>query len=322
MVTPTAKPTAASDAPSSLSTIRSRHAKRASFSHPQLCKSLPAPVQTIDLSELSPRQSLVSLRFLVLSHLSDLEQRLESPGFEAWKIKGEIKIEEAKIWAKTALDMLNRIRAEVLSHLPDVHFTDIASVERFLSAHIPELPEISSLVDVYSHFPKMSDVYLPEMPCLTGMSDMRAHVPGFVDMCSKLDNTRTCFEGIDSRKLFDYVPTLSLRLHSLHSHLFSTEVEFAKVLGIPSLAPILRDVLDALSSSDLVTELTAITVETEEQTDVLIEKFAYEVGKALNHSLEGMRLITYQDLPEPWKNNPFVTRGYRYVLLFLCSHRF
>jgi len=325
MMSFTVKTTAAVDASSALSTIRSRHSKLASFSHPQLCKSLPATAQTIDLSELSPRQSLVSLRFLVLSHLSDLEQQLselESPDFGAWKIKGEIKIEEARIWAKTALDMLNRIRAEILSHFPDVHFADVASVERFLSAHIPELPEISSLVDVYSHFPEMSDVHLPEMPRLPGMSDMRAHIPVFADICSKLDNARTCSQIIDSRKLFDYVPTLSLRLHSLHSHLFSTEVEFAKMLGIPSLAPILRDVLDALSSSDLVAELTAITVETEEQIDVLIEKVAYDVGKALKHSLEGMSLITYQDLPEAWKNNPFVTRGYRYVLLLLCLHHF
>jgi len=85
------------------------------------------------------------------------------------------------------------------------------------------------------------------------------------------------------------------------------------MLSISSLAPILRDVLDALSSSDLVTELTAITAETEERTDELIEKAAYEVGKAAKHSLQGMRLITYQDLPEPWKNNPFVTQGYRYA---------
>jgi len=178
----TAKTTAALDAPSTISTIRSRRAKRASFSHPQLCKLLPAPVQTIDLSELSPRQFLISLRFLVLFHLSDLEQELsdiESPDFEAWKIKGEIKIEEARIWAKTALDMLNRIRAEVLSHLPGVHCADIASVERFLKAHIPELPEISSLVDVYSHLPEVSDVHFPYLP---GMLDMRVHVPRFADI--------------------------------------------------------------------------------------------------------------------------------------------
>ena len=315
-MSPTTTTTETLDIQSASATLRLRHVKRTSLSPLQLCKSLPAPVETLDLSRVSPTQSLASLRFLVLSHLADLEQQLselESPDFEAWKVKGEIKIEEARVWAKAALDMLNRIRAEVRSHLPDVHFTDLASAEKFLSAYMPELPEISSLVDVYSHLPEMSDVHLPEMPCLPDMSDMRTHLPGFTDVCSKWDDARTRFQGIDSRKLFDYIPTLSMRLHSLHSHLSSTEVEFAKMLSISSLAPILRDVLDALSSSDLVTELTAITAETEERTDELIEKAAYEVGKAAKHSLQGMRLITYQDLPEPWKNNPFVTQGYRYA---------
>jgi len=113
-----------------------------------------------------------------------------------------------------------------------------------------------------------------------------------------------------------------MHLHSLHSHLFSSEAEFAKMLGIPSLTPILRAVLDALSSSDLVAELTAITIGTEEQNDTPTKMVAFEVEKALKHSLGGMSLIMYQDLPEPWENNPFVTRGYRYILLFLCSHHF
>ncbi|KAF5351880.1 hypothetical protein D9756_007687 [Leucocoprinus leucothites] len=328
------------DTPSSPPTLRLRHVKRVSSTGPklsplQLCKPLPTSAETLDLSRVSPAQTLASLRFLVLSHLADLERHLselESPDLEAWKARGEIKIEEARTWAKTALDMLDGIRAEVRSHLPDVHFSDLASVESFLRAHFPDFPEMPTLVDVRSHLPEMPDVrshlpelpylpdmaevrsHFPEMPHLSDMPDMIAHLPDFADMRSKLEDARTRFQDIDSRKLLDYVPTLSMRLHSLHSHLSSTETEFTKILGGPSLAPssLLRDVLDTLSS-DLVTELAAITAETEEQTDQLIEKAACEVARAVKHSFEGMRLITYHDLPEPWKNNPFVTQGYRFI---------
>ncbi|KAJ3576776.1 hypothetical protein NP233_g226 [Leucocoprinus birnbaumii] len=302
---------------------------------PSLCKPLPASVEALDLSGVSPTQTLASLRFLVLSHLADLERHLselESPDIEAWKLKGGIKIEEARTWAKTALEMLNGIRAEVRSHLPDVHFSDLASVESFLRAHIPDLPEMPTLGDVRSHLPEIPDVrshlpelpylldmaevrsHFPEMPQLPDMPDMMAHFPDFADVRSKLEDARTRFQEIDSQTFLDYVPTLSMRLQNLHSHLSSAEVEFTKMLGIPSLAPssLLRDVLDALSA-DLVQELATITAETDEKADKLIEQAACEVARAVKHSFEGMRLITYHDLPDPWKNNPFVTQGYRFI---------
>lgn len=38
-----------------------------------------------------------------------------------------------------------------------------------------------------------------------------------------------------------------------------------------------------------------------------------EVTRAMERSLHGAKLITYSDLPSEWKNNPFVTHGYRFV---------
>jgi adiponectin receptor len=151
------------------------------------------------------------------------------------------------------------------------------------------------------------------------MPDMRARLPDLSDMCSKLDGARTRFQEIDSRKLLGYLPTLSMHLQKLHSHLSSTEVEFSKMLGFPSLGQnsLLREVLESLSSAELVMDLATITAETEEQTDQFVGKVACEVAKAVKHSLEGVRLITYHDLPEPWKNNPFVTQGYRYASYYI-----
>ena len=46
----------------------------------------------------------------------------------------------------------------------------------------------------------------------------------------------------------------------------------------------------------------------------MIEKAAKEVSSAIKRSLDGVRLIKYSDLPEQWRNNPFVIHGYR------CAH--
>lgn len=336
MSTPTATVTTTTSSPSPIPpTLRLRHVKRAPSPTPklsplQLCKPLSASVDPLDLSRVSPTQTLASLRFLVLSHLADLERHiseLESPDLEAWKTKGEIKIEEARQWAKTALEMLDGIRADVRSHLPDIHFSDLASVETFLAAHIPELPDMAMLADVRSHLPELPQLpdmaemrsHLPEMPHLPDMHDVRAHLPDFSDMCLKLDDVRSRFQEIDSNKLMSYVPTLSMHLQKLHSHLSSMEVGFNDVLGISSPAPnsLLHEVLDALVSSELVAQVT------NDETDPvgeMFEKAAYEVARAVKSSLEGMHLITYQDLPHPWRNNPFVTQGYRYVNIPCTRH--
>ncbi|KAG6817481.1 hypothetical protein H0H87_008106 [Tephrocybe sp. NHM501043] len=98
-----------------------------------LCQQLPLSLEALDLSSASPTQTLASLRYLVLSYLAELEERLsnlESPDLEAWKTMGELTIEEARQWARTALEMLEGIRADVCSHLPELHFAEM-SVESF-----------------------------------------------------------------------------------------------------------------------------------------------------------------------------------------------
>ncbi|KAF7323214.1 IZH family channel protein [Mycena chlorophos] len=85
-------------------------------------RSRSLSLEALDLCSSSPSAALASLRFLVLSCLAELEDRLS--GLER---------------AATALDMLHSIQAEVRSRLPDLggHLPDIG-------AHLPDIDELTS----------------------------------------------------------------------------------------------------------------------------------------------------------------------------------
>ncbi|KAF8627845.1 hypothetical protein AX15_004261 [Amanita polypyramis BW_CC] len=282
----------------------------------QLCPPLNHSQDTRDLLSASPVQTLASLRLLVLSYLADLERALsdlESCRFETWKTKGECTMEEAKQWANTALEMLEGIRAEVRSRLPELHLSDI-SIEAFAKSHLPDLPDTANLLGMCRHLPDMPDVrsHLPDIPHLPEMSDMRSHLPEFADMCFKIDDVRSRIRDIDFHQPLSYIPTLSDRLRKLHSHL--TSVEVPPGVSSPSLTPgtLLSELLDALLKSEFVTDFLDSAPDVKE-CEENFEKAALEVASAVKRSLQGVRLIRYSDLPHPWRNNPFVTRGYRFI---------
>jgi adiponectin receptor len=261
------------------------------------CQRLPQSLDTLDLSAASAKQTLASLRFLILSYLADLEtslSQLESPVSdfriaEVLKAKGEVTV---RVWAEDALEMLDSIRADVRSHLPEFHLADL-SVES-VKSHLPEFPDVGSLNEMRSRLPDMDD--------------FRARLPDFslADMSARLDDVRARFSDLDFQPL-KYIPILSDHLQSLHAHLSSLELPSG--INIPSLPSnsILSDFVDALLSSELVAELK----EDVDEAEVLFELAAQEVKDAVRRSLEGSRLIQYYDLPQQWRNNPFVTRGYR-----------
>lgn len=270
----------------------------------------PLSLEALDLPSASPTHTLASLRVLVLSYLADLERRLselESPDLEAWKTMGEMTIEEARQWAQTALEMLEGIRADVCSHLPEFHFADM-SVENFVKSHFPDLPDVPGLDEMRAQLPDMPDMrsHFPDMPHLPDMPNVRSHLS---DMRTKLDDVRSRFQDIDFKQPLSYIPTLSDHLQNLHSHLSSMELPSG--LGVPALAPsMISELMDALLSSELVNDLISASEAIEEGEDML-ERAATEVANAVKRSFEGVRLIQYSDLPQQWKNNPFVTRGYR-----------
>jgi adiponectin receptor len=277
----------------------------------QICPPLPHSLEALDLSSVSPTQTLASLRFLILSYLADLERMLSelgSPDLGTWEAMGEMTIEEAKQWARTALEMLEGIRAEVCSHFPEFHFADI-SVENFVKSHFPDIPDVN---EMRSHLPDMPDVrcHLPDMPHLPDIPDVRSRLSG---MRTTLDDVRTRFHDIDFKRPLSYIPTLSDRLRRLHSHLSSLELPSG--LDVPAFTPnsVIFDLLDTILHSDVLSEFTSTSPDILDEGHDLLERAAHEIKNAVKRSLEGVRLIQYSDLPHDWKNNPFVTQGYRLV---------
>ncbi|KAF9010677.1 hypothetical protein BDQ17DRAFT_1346669 [Cyathus striatus] len=237
--------------------------------------------------------------------------KLRVPDVQAWiaRKKGELD-SDAAAWAQTALEMLHRIRDDVCYHFPDVpHITDIAAVEAFIKSHLPDLPDLTALHDMSAR--------LPDMPHIPDMNQVRSHLPdmpamldgvgsAFDDARARFDDVALKFHDLDFERPLNFLPTLSTHLKNLHSHLSS--MEFPSMdLGAPTTA-ILTDLMDSLLSSDLMAEMVHTAEHVIEEGEDMLEKAAQEVAGAVKRSLEGMRLITYNDLPHQWKNNPFVTQ--------------
>lgn len=287
--------------------------------------------QVISFSSSSPIHTLAALRFLFLSYLADLEHRLnefESPSFEVWKLHGEHTFEEAKHRARTALEMLEGIRTDVRSHIPDLPFVDLSSMEDYVKSHLPDFPEVPSLGEMKSHLP-----YILQMRShFPDVSEMRAHLPDvpslpdmdhvISDMRVKLDDVRSRFNDIDFHQPFTYIPTLSQRLQNLQSYLLSTDVPSG--FPISSLAPnsVLSNLLESLLNSDIVKDNLA--PELFEECEDILKGTTIEVADAIKRSLCGLRLIKYSDLPHAWRSNPFVIHGYRYIIVlsFLLGFSF
>jgi adiponectin receptor len=96
-----------------------------------------------------------------------------------------------------------------------------------------------------------------------------------------------------------YLPTLSEHLRSLQAHLASASAE------LPGAAALDR-VLASLSAAPA-------------DEDNLLERAAKELTRAAKASMHGAKLIAYTDLPHAWKNNHFVSSGYRWVLCSVCA---
>lgn len=281
-----------------LSTSHARHPVRST------CQPLSPSVDALDLSFSSPSPVLAQLRLHVLSYLADLEARLsllESPiNAEAIMTKGEETVEEVRAWARDGLEMLERIRADVCSHLPEFSL-ETPSVEEFVKSHMPDVP---GLDDMCAHLPSMPDAVRSRLPDIT-ISDMR----------SRLDDVRTSFSDIDFHKPLEYVPTLSEHLQSLQSHLASVDLPQNWRDSVAYFTPnaTLTEMIDKVMSSEFVDKMSSDIRGGED----MLEKAALEVARAVRRSLNGSRLILYGDLPEKWRNNQFVARGYRFVFLLL-----
>ncbi len=246
----------------------------------------------------APAAVLGSVRALVLSHLADLERRLSQFSHQDFNISDSLKsrtMDEARVWATEGLDMLSTIRADVCSHLPDVPF-DAAFVEDLCKTHLHDFSLPRIIDDIRSRLPDVP--HLRSSFSAIDFSDMQSKFKG---VCSQLPAVPAEFAPSQ------YLNTLSQRLHSLHTHIYSSHPFVAyRRPSLPTSASV-SDLLDKVLSSDYVPDVLH-RVDGQESK---FEKAAREMSDALRQSVNGARLVTYMDLPVEWRNNPFVSRGYR-----------
>ena len=234
--------------------------------------SLPSSPQTRTLS---------SIRRLVLSYLEELEtslSRLHSPiDIDSLKSSTEDAVVDARAWATDALDMLQRIRSDVSSHLPDLDLD--FSLENLVS-HLPDVH------DVRSHLPEIS------------ISDQ---------IREKIELLRSHLPDLPFQAPPDFIPVLIEHLGSLHTHLSSSETNSTHPPVTPLL--LLNEMLDKIATSELYTNLKS----SEKAVEDMFEKATHDAKIAVQRSLNGSKLIQFVDLPKEWRSNPFVHRGYRFI---------
>jgi len=217
----------------------------------------------------------------VLSHLEELEaslSRFQSPiDIDSLKSSTEDAVEDVRAWANDALDILQRIRSDVCSHLPDL------DLDFSLEGLVSHLPDVN---DVRSHLPDIN------------ISDQ---------VREKIDLLRSHLPDLPFHAPLNYIPILTEHLDSLYTHLSSPKITST----VPSVTPllVLNELLDKIVTSELYHNLKS----PEKAVEDMFEKTTHDVKVAVQRSLNGSRLIKYVDLPKEWRNNPFVHRGYRFI---------
>ena len=268
------------DAPMPTSSSSASNRQRTSTSTTTLtkrhCQTIRASLDVLDLSSSPQTQTISSIRRLVLSYLEELEDsisRLQSPiDIDCLKSSTEDAVEDARAWANDALDILQRIRSDVCSHLPDLDLD--FSLENLVS-HLPDVN------DVRSHLPDIN------------ISDQ---------VREKIDMLRSHILDLPFQAPLDHIPILIEHLGSLHTHLSSSEINSTPLF-------VLNEMLDKIATSELYANIKS----SEKAVEHIFEKATHDVKIAVQKSLNGSKLIKYVDLPEEWRSNPFVHRGYRFI---------
>ncbi|KAH9978681.1 hemolysin-III related-domain-containing protein [Lactifluus volemus] len=105
---------------------------------------------------------------------------------------------------------------------------------------------------------------------------------------------------------------VSTRLKFLHHHLSSSTPYHMGLLSSPSTTR-LSELIDTMMSSDRVSAV--LRAPSISRTEDASGKAASDIARAIERSVHGAKLITYGDLPMQWRNNHFVTYGYRFIPL-------
>ncbi|KAI0305664.1 hemolysin-III related-domain-containing protein [Multifurca ochricompacta] len=233
-------------------------------------------------SALSPRMTsaaFASLHLSVLSCLADIEHslsQLESP-LHDFDLGQAICKSELKV---------DEVRAWARDGLEI-----LKQIKAELRSHLPEFNIDSTSVETYVS------------SCLHDLSDS-----------SSLKRVTSCLPELPRLpRPENYISTVSNHLKSLHSHLSaSNTLSHMTFPSFPSTAK-LSELIDMMITSDRLPAV--LRARAMSRTEDALGKVAIEVARAIERSLHGGKLITYGDLPMEWRNNPFVTYGYRFIPL-------
>lgn len=218
------------------------------------------------------------------------------------------------------LHLLETIRADVTSYLPDVDFATLPSAAAGLATSRENLRRRLNELGIHplklnlEFTNKLSDFEIPSMPTMPIMPSM----PSMDSLRTKLSELDFDPSGHLPLIPLSYVPQLKAHLAHLQAHMqdlpscFSSPSSTSPGASFPfqiGLTPpkIVTDIL-----SDLLEE------DTEEAIEADIKKAEAEavstnehVKETLTKSHYGRVLVNFDDLPPKWQNNEHVRTGYR-----------
>ena len=243
------------------------------------CQPQPHSLDALDISSTSPAAAFASLHFNVLSCLADIEtflSQIESP-LPDFDLGQAIAKGELKV---------EEVRAWAKDGLEI-----LKQIKAELRSHLPEFYLDSTSVESYvsARLHDFSDA--SNLKRVTSRLPDLSHLP----------------------RPEHYVAILSTHLKSLHSHLSSSKA--LSHMGFPSFPSTtkLSELIDTMMASDRLHAV--LRAPSMSWTEDALGRAAMEVARAIERSVHGAKLITYGDLPTEWRNNPFVTHGYRFVPL-------
>jgi adiponectin receptor len=241
------------------------------------CQPPPHPLDALDLSSTSPTAAFTSLHICVLSCLADIEaslSQLESPLLD---------FDLGQAFSKGELKV-EEVRAWAKDGLEI-----LKQIKAELRSHLPEFNLDSASVEHYV------SARLHDLSDTSNLKRVASHLPDLPRI----------------PRPEQYIYNLSDRLKSLHTHLSSSNpLSHMAFPSLPSTAR-LSELIDMMMSSDRLPVM--LRARSMSRTEDALGKAATEVARAIERSVHGAKLITYSDLPLEWRNNPFVTHGYRFV---------
>ena len=245
------------------------------------CQPSPHTPDAVDLSSSTPTAAFAALHDHVLSCLADIEaclSQLESP-LPDFDLGQAISRSELKV---------EEVRAWARDGLEILKQTRAE-----LRSHLPDFILDSASVETYV------SARLHDLSDASNLKRVTSHLPELPRI----------------PRAEQYLCNLSDRLKSLQSHLSSFNALSHMVFpSFPSIAK-LSELIDTIISSDrFPVKLRARSMS---RSGDPFGQATTEVARAIERSVHGAKLITYGDLPSEWRNNPFVTHGYRFV--FLCT---